>query len=54
MVYAIETDGKELDQVCYSDAQAKKEKKDLERMGCTVKIRKFETETELHNHYDKV
>lgn len=38
MLYCIIADG-DFDQVCETAAQAKREKRDLERMGFTVRIR---------------
>lgn len=39
MLYVIIADDT-IDQVCETEAQAKREKRDLEKMGCKVRIRK--------------
>lgn len=39
MLYCIIADGT-FDQVCETKAQADREKRDLERMGCEVRVRK--------------
>ena len=39
MLYIIIADDT-FDQVCETEASAKKEKRDLEKIGCTVRIRK--------------
>jgi hypothetical protein len=40
MLYVIIVDGDGFDQVCETAEDAKREKRDLERLGCTVKIKK--------------
>lgn len=39
MLYVIIAD-QTFDQVCETEAQAKREKRDLEKMGCTVRIKR--------------
>lgn len=39
MLYVIIAD-QTFDQVCETEAQAKREKRDLEKMGCEVKVKK--------------
>lgn len=52
-VYAVITeDG--LDQFCDTKAQASKEKKDLEKMGCAVKIKTFDSWADAHAFEDKL
>lgn len=51
-VYTLITeDG--IDQHCETEAQAKREKRDLEKMGCTVKIKKFNSWAEAEAYEDK-
>lgn len=37
-----------LDQIVETKAQADKEKKDLTRMGCTVRVKRFESEAKAY------
>ena len=39
MLYVIIADNT-FDQVCETEAQAKREKRDLEKMGCAVKVKR--------------
>lgn len=46
MVFAVVTDGREIDQIVETRALAQREKRDLEGMGCEVSIRSFPDEAE--------
>lgn len=46
MLFIIIADGA-FDQVCETEAQAKREKRDLEKMGCDVRIRKVKDWAEV-------
>ena len=53
MLYVIVADGT-FDQVCETKAQANKERRDLEKMGCEVKVRQCRTWDEVHALEDKL
>ena len=42
-----------IDQICETKGTANKEKRDLENMGCTVKIKKFNTWQEADDYQTK-
>lgn len=46
MLYMMIADG-ELDQVCETEATMRKEKRDLEKLGCAVVVKRFESWDEL-------
>lgn len=52
MLYMIIADG-ELDQVCETEATMKREKRDLQKMGCVVTVKRFATWEELNAYADK-
>ena len=53
MLYCIIADGT-FDQVCETKAQADKEKRDLTRMGCEVKVKAVKDWAEAHALEDKI
>lgn len=53
MLYVIVADGA-FDQVCETKATALKEKRDLVKLGCEVKIKEFATWAEVDAYEDKL
>lgn len=53
MLFVIIADGT-FDQVCETEAQAKREKRDLEKMGCEVRIRKVKDWAEANALEEKM
>ena len=51
--FAVFTDDWQLDQVCYSKADAKREAKDLVKLGCGVKIKAFDSEELAYAYAEK-
>ena len=52
MLYMLITDDG-IDQICETKATANKEKRDLVKMGCNVKIKQFETWEAANAYEDK-
>lgn len=50
-VFAVIADG-ELDQICGSKVEATKEKRDLLKMGCEVKVKEFDSEDKAYQWCD--
>jgi hypothetical protein len=50
--WVILADG-DVDQICYSEREARREKRDLEAMGYAVKIKAFATVAEAEQFEDK-
>lgn len=51
MVYAVFADGS-FDQLCYSEREAKKERRDLEKMGFVVRVKKMTYAQARAKNYD--
>ena len=52
-VYMVFNDG-ECDQIVETEAQAKREKRDLEKMGCYVTLKKFDSWEAAEAYEDKL